>query len=198
MENKLTQAVLPLSVAVAKTKGVSLPTAPVKMEEAAIRFLIDMVASEMTEYVLAKTPAERVDAILDALIYITASAIRHGIYALDVALSRDHGVQADVVSNSVLTYRGMLTLCSKSTVEEQIAHLNLMCARIAYFAEDELLPYLDEVSRANSSKITEQGTVVLNEQGKILKPAGFVPPNLEEIWSARHLLRKPIIGGLYV
>lgn len=185
--SELTRLTMPLPLAVAKTKGVSLPSNPIKLDEAAMRHLIDMVASEMTEYVVAKTPAERIDAIVDALIYITDSAIRHGIlHIAQLKNENAHSTPADVVSNAALIYRGMLHLFEQQTVEDQARHLNVMCVRLAYYAEDGLTPYVEEVARANNSKIADCGRVVLNESGKIMKPDGFIPPNLARIWDERH------------
>ncbi len=42
-----------------------------------------------------------------------------------------------------------------------------------------------EISRSNWSKLDEHGNVVRREDGKILKPSGFSPPNLDSIVRCR-------------
>ena len=188
MEQTLVELVLPLPVAVAKTKGISLPSNPVPFGSDARRFLAEMVTSEMIEYIGAEDEAERIDALCDALVYIADSAIRHGIVFLDVALEPEklHPIPEDKVSIATLIFRGMAGFVELETLAEQMRHLTLMCNRLAYYAEDNLRPYLEEVSRANKSKIADCGRVILNEQGKVMKPDGFVPPNIKGVWNERH------------
>lgn len=45
----------------------------------------------------------------------------------------------------------------------------------------DLGPMFDEVHRANMSKITEDGRVLRREDGKILKPSTYSPPDLERV-----------------
>lgn len=42
-------------------------------------------------------------------------------------------------------------------------------------------PIWDEVARSNLDKISENGTVLRREDGKILKPEGWTPPNIADI-----------------
>lgn len=42
-------------------------------------------------------------------------------------------------------------------------------------------PIWDEVARSNLDKISENGTVLRREDGKILKPEGWTPPNIAGI-----------------
>lgn len=39
----------------------------------------------------------------------------------------------------------------------------------------------DEVARSNLSKISSTGKVIKREDGKVLKPEGWTPPNIKEI-----------------
>jgi predicted HAD superfamily Cof-like phosphohydrolase len=39
----------------------------------------------------------------------------------------------------------------------------------------------NEVSRSNLSKISPNGKVIKREDGKVLKPEGWSPPNIKEI-----------------
>jgi predicted HAD superfamily Cof-like phosphohydrolase len=39
----------------------------------------------------------------------------------------------------------------------------------------------DEVARSNLSKISPSGKVIKREDGKILKPAGWTPPNIKQV-----------------
>lgn len=39
----------------------------------------------------------------------------------------------------------------------------------------------DEVARSNLSKISENGKVLKREDGKVIKPANFSPPNIQKI-----------------
>lgn len=50
-----------------------------------------------------------------------------------------------------------------------------------YGIADRLVDLFDEVHKSNMSKVTEDGTIKYREDGKVLKPETFTPPNLKEI-----------------
>lgn len=39
----------------------------------------------------------------------------------------------------------------------------------------------DEIHRSNMAKVSEHGSVIRREDGKILKPEGWTPPNIEKV-----------------
>ena len=181
----LISLVMPLPAAVAKTTGNPLPTQPVALDVKAKRFIMDMVASEVNEYAVAEDEVERIDALCDMLVYIADTCIRHGMLELDIPMIPQPRSVEGEFDTELLVYRSLLSLSKMDTAEEQHRHFKRLCCRIAATATVDLSPYLEEVAKSNASKIDKDGKVILNTQGKIMKPSTFVEPDLRRVYEKR-------------
>ena len=166
----------PFVLAVAKTKGIELPPEPVHLVEKARRFLSEMVLSEMLEYELAITELDRIDALADAIIYITDSCLRHGITPhVDATFDSNPEDVAD------RTWAIVKRFVKATTLGEQTQALSYMLSLLANGHDFDLAPFIVAVTDANLQKINTDGTVTLNEAGKVMKPDNFVSPDLSQI-----------------
>ena len=169
----------PFTEAVCKTKKIPLPTEPMPMCETSRRFLFDMVASEIGEFCLAKNDADKIDALVDAIIYITDSCLRHGI---------EPNLPDGVPTNptwQVLTpfylFNFMTDFIVSEEVNDQTRCLSAALFGICSSSTRDVHPFVELVAKANEQKILPTGLVTLNEQGKVMKPANFVPPDLSTL-----------------
>lgn len=166
----------PFTAAVCLTKGVPMPDKPVLLDEKARRFLAEMVMSEMIEYVLATEEVDKIDALVDAIIYITDTCLRHGISL--------HVHKTPVYDPDALDYAvwwRVKDFVKTKTEATQYQELSRMLQRLSRGHDFDLLPFIEEVAKANERKINPNGTVTLNEKGKVMKPVGFVAPDLSKI-----------------
>ena len=169
----------PFTEAVCKTKKIPLPTEATVMCETSRRFLFDMVSSEIGEFCLAKTDADKIDALVDAIIYITDSCLRHGIEPV---------LPQSIVPNETwqcLTpyylFNFMTDFIVAETVEDQTRCLSAALFGLCSSSIKDVHPFVELVAKANEQKILPTGFVTLNEQGKVMKPANFVPPDLSTL-----------------
>ena len=171
-------------------KGQEIPAEPKAMDMKARRFVWDMVMSELGELVLAENKADQVDALADAMIYCIDSAIRHGWSDLwrseqedesflqtrcHPPMNRDEKAFAHGKVYNILTEFLLSTdLDSQRTaLFDLILHLGLKINLAGY----ETRPIISYIADANDSKLVD-GCAILSEAGKVLKPEGFVAPDI--------------------
>ena len=166
----------PFTAAVCLTKGVPMPSRPKLLSEASRRFLAEMVMSEMIEYELATEEVDKIDAIVDAIIYITDTCLRYGI---SLHVHEMPVYDPDVLVDDVWRY--VKAFVKTKTEAAQYQDLSWMLQRLSRGHDFNLLPFIEEVAKANERKINPDGTVTLNEKGKVMKPVGFIAPDLTKI-----------------
>ena len=167
------EIVRPFTRAVAKTTGTPLPVKPMLLDVAARRFIYDNVMSEMGEYLTADGELDQIDALVDAIIYITDACIRSGIAPFSqekVQYSRV-GVVHDV-------YLLLSAVVTAITVDTQHQAISRLLDRLRSGHSFDLDPFVAVVANANMQKINSDGLVDMNSRGKVLKPEGFVAPDL--------------------
>jgi|TARA_A100001011_G_scaffold65673_1_gene66678 predicted HAD superfamily Cof-like phosphohydrolase len=60
--------------------------------------------------------------------------------------------------------------------------LYILCGTIlAHGLQDKIVEVFDEIQRSNMSKLSEDGTPVIREDGKILKGPNYFKPNIKSI-----------------
>ena len=60
--------------------------------------------------------------------------------------------------------------------------LYILCGTIlAHGLQDKIIEVFDEIQRSNMSKLSEDGTPVIREDGKILKGPNYFKPNIKSI-----------------
>ena len=60
--------------------------------------------------------------------------------------------------------------------------LYILCGTIlAHVLQDKIVEVFDEIQRSNMSKLSEDGTPVIREDGKILKGPNYFKPNIKSI-----------------
>lgn len=170
--NKIVQS---FTEAVAKTKGTPLPTEPILMCEQSRRFLFDMIMSEMGEYHLARCEEDEVDAVVDAAIYLTDTCLRFGIEPY----LRKTGSTLGTPTQEVYEYALLFLTCR--TIDTQHQALSMILTRLERSFNYSLEPFMVAVAETNQQKIHADGTVTMNEQGKVLKPEGFKHGNLTAV-----------------
>lgn len=170
------EIIRPFTAAVAKTTGSKLPEHPELLSEASRRFLAEMVMSEMIEYEVSATEVDDIDAIVDAMIYVTDTCLRYGFrpYIHEKPVF-EHTELVDEVWSHVKYF------VKANTIDSQRQALSFLLQRLARGHHFDLLPFVKEVAKANLQKINADGTVTLNEKGKVMKPIGFVSPDLSKI-----------------
>ena len=166
-----------------------------------IIFIVGQVTSEMFEMNQARSLhvddydailLEQLDAVVDAMYYTADSAARHGLEA-DASISVDFILQEDAnvgqpmwneevkrFGKAIVVKSLPLHLSSTDTAHETILW-QLFCklrADFYSFTGIDPLDYFEIVHQANLSKLDENGRPhKLREDGKIMKPDNFVPPN---------------------
>ena len=161
-------------------------------------FIIGQVASEMLECVqghIQPTKSavllEQIDASVDAMYYIADTAARHGYgpgskgiepLGFDPTLEPMSSDDVKRFAKYVTTSMMDLAFNHQWTMEDQEDFL----WRIFLSIRNKLLintgadafDYFEIVHNANLSKLNADGTPIsVREDGKIMKPEGFVPPN---------------------
>ena len=166
----------PFTLAVVNTQGGEWPKHQLLLDEKARRFLFDNIMSELGEYLLAQTEGEEIDALVDAIIYTTDTCLRFGIkpWAHEDPVYRSYGVVDEVWGLAKL-------FLTADTLETQQQSLSFVLGRLARGHEFDLNPFIKEVAKANLQKINPDGMVTLNEKGKVMKPEGFVSPDLDKV-----------------
>jgi len=171
---KYSKLILPFTTAVMATKGEELPVNEQALSVKDRLFLFDNVMSEMGEFLAAPSEAEEIDALVDAIIYITDFCLRFGFSPTDCKpLPHDYLDKVDKVM-------GVLKGCATFVERGDLASLEDLLWVIESLCEHDLLPFVEKVAEANMQKV-KNGKVVLNERGKVLKPDNFVNPDLEKI-----------------
>lgn len=165
----------PFTAAVCRTTDVPMPTEALLLSEKARRFLADNVMSEMIEFVLATNEADQIDAAVDAIIYITDTCLRFGI---DPEIGARYHYSPGNPVNKI--WDVVKDFVRATTLQEQEHKIVQMLTILTHYTDLELTPFVEEVARANNQKIVD-GLVVLNEKGKVMKPEGFVAPDLNKI-----------------
>jgi len=170
------EIIRPFTAAVCLTKGIPMPKEPQLLDEKARRFLFDNVMSEMGEYILATTEGESIDALVDAIIYTTDTCLRFGIqpYVHANPVYEVGGIVEDIWGYA----KGFL---QAGTVDKQQQCLSFLLARLARGHNFDLTLFIEEVAKANLQKINADGTVTLNEKGKVMKPKDFISPDLDAV-----------------
>jgi len=163
-------------------------------------FIIGQVASEMFEMNQARAfyseddliLLEQLDAVVDAMYYIADTAARHGLTATDYAVMefilKDALYVGKPMSNgeiksfakSVVVDMLPLYMSSTDTAHETILWQLFCKLRMDFYSYTGLDPldYFEIVHQANLSKLDENGRPhKLRDDGKIMKPDNFVPPN---------------------
>ncbi len=167
------------------------------MDIEARNFIFGQIISEMTELAqghIKTSPEdillEQVDAVVDAMYYIADSAARHGFDAIEpydepswapvdgIAPMDTKNVKRFLKSVQV----GIIAMVLKESEEAQQECLwywfNHLREKLYEFTGIDALDYFDIVHKANLSKLDAEGKpILLREDGKIMKPEGFVPPN---------------------
>lgn len=166
----------PFTQAIAKTTGNPLPAHPALLDVTARRFLFDNVMSEMGEYITADTEVDKIDALCDAIIYITDTCLRFGIVPW-LHYSPTYVPEAVVHD----TWFNAQVFLKSETMSTQYQALSFMLGRLARGHDFDLTPFVTAVGKANKQKINPDGTVTMNERGKVLKPANFVDPDLSQL-----------------
>lgn len=166
----------PFTAAVCKTQGVPMPEAPIELDEKARRFLADNVMSEMIEFVIADTEEDQIDAVVDAIIYITDTCLRFGLNPhIGERYKYTPGYPVEHVWTIVKDFSR-----AKGTLEQ--AHwITEMLTVLSHYTDLELTPFVKEVARANNQKVNSEGLVTLNEKGKVMKPKDFVAPDIKRV-----------------
>jgi len=81
----------------------NLPVTPTEMNDTQVRFIAEMVNSEMIELAQARNTVEQVDALVDAMYYICDCAIKMGV-DLDPCFAIVHGANMrKVVDGKLVT-----------------------------------------------------------------------------------------------
>lgn len=168
--------------AVALTTGKALPTEQKLMCITARRFLADNIMSEMHEYATGTVEVDKLDALADAAIYITDSCIRFGIQPMinEPKTAAERGTEIAVFSL-------VLNFLQAKTLDTQTQTLSFILTRLNKATQHNLLPFIEAVAECNKQKINSDGTVTLNERGKVLKPADFKEYDLNEILSQLYM-----------
>lgn len=166
--------------AVAKTRGVLLPSTQVLMDVKARRFLYEMVTSEIGEYVVAQTDVDKIDAVVDAIYYILDSCLRFGVTPVLPQNIEPAGSWG--VNDPYYLYGLVVEFLKAEDEASQLRCINQMLFAFQSCCILPVLPFLEEVAKANNSKINKDGFVILNDKGKVMKPEGFVPPDLSSIY----------------
>jgi len=171
--------VLPFTQAVAKTTDSPLPTKPVWLDLKARRFLFDNIMSEMGEYLTSSLEVDKIDALCDGIIYATDTCLRFGIEPY--AHPRPNYNPNDVVDS---VFRKAKSFLKAQTIATQQQALSFLIGRMARGHAFDLTPFVAAVGECNKQKINADGTVTLNERGKVLKPDDFVDIDLSQILEA--------------
>ena len=168
--------VSPFTLAVVNTQRGEWPKHQLLLDEKARRFLFDNIMSELGEYLLAQTEGEEIDALVDAIIYTTDTCLRFGVepWAHEAPIYNSE----DVVNEVWGLAKAFLM---SGTLKTQQQSLSFVLGRLARGHEFDLTPFVKEVAKANLQKINADGTVTLNEKGKVMKPEGFVSPDLDAV-----------------
>jgi predicted HAD superfamily Cof-like phosphohydrolase len=68
------------------------------------------------------------------------------------------------------------------TLEEQWSRIDALLYTLCSVSTLPVEPFLIEVQKANMQKVLHDGTVKMNEAGKVLKPEGFINPDLTALY----------------
>lgn len=158
-------------------------------------FIIKMVMDEMQELVEAKSMTEQIDACLDAVYYILdhlaktnesdRKLVSERFQILSVGLHnkllKPEPLQADIVQFMYDIVEAFLqSIKNESTDQRKIATLIQLIQKLTiYWVEIgiDLMPIWKLIHQANLTKFGPGG--YMREDGKWMKPAGFIPPDAD-------------------
>jgi predicted HAD superfamily Cof-like phosphohydrolase len=99
--------------------------------------------------------------------------------------STDFGPQSELYMDLIIEeFRELVTAYgSRNIVEiaDATADLKWVLEGLEHTLKIPQQEVWDEVARSNLAKISENGKVIKREDGKVLKPEGWTPPNIQAI-----------------
>jgi len=156
-----------------------------KTQKFDMEFVVSMVKSEMQELLEAKDDAERIDAMIDGIYYISSALVRSGG-------PLTHKICINLTDKNLASYYSTLLITNDDDHELAIC-ISMMMVLIASLARFNLnmVPIWDIVHEANMRKFSGDGHLL--PCGKWQKPSDFVPPDQDirdEIRRQRQLYQK--------
>jgi hypothetical protein len=133
----------------------------------------ELLDEEMEELLNAGDDVDILDALVDIVYIILGTITELGFEDID----QDQELDMDIF----YLYSQIKEVSSRETLYD---YLSMMVYSAILIAKEELgadfFGAFKEVHRSNMSKLGEDGTPVLREDGKVLKGPNYSPPNLKQ------------------
>ncbi len=146
-----------------------------------ITFLVQMIDDEMKELFEAKTVIGKIDAYIDITYYILDYSIRANLTLSDIILLEYRTQNWDVdIAPLIFAHLHLMEYpySSDSEIANYLSYILAVLKQNALVLSVELDPYFEIVHKANMRKFVN-GKPLLREDGKVLKPDGWQPPEPE-------------------
>ena len=163
--------------------------ARVVVERANLRF--NLIEEEVNEFADAETDADRLDALGDIVYVVCGAALEFGLAGREAfqTTPADSGCyQPDnhlYFGGDAFDMRRQVALLAEgidnhsvASVGAALCNLYQICLDVADGANLPLAAALAEIHRSNMAKLGPDGRPIYRDDGKVMKPEGWTPPNI--------------------